>query len=127
MNADFKPNPSCSYSTNKQSCSTDSIQNLGENTLNDDSGLSSSSAVARLFGGTMLRHTSCVECQYVSSSRQEQFICLYVPLTKPQELLYQDQAPSENPSFVTKIPVVSLCLPLSHFTVIIVRNLLSEL
>ncbi|CAH8532534.1 unnamed protein product [Schistosoma bovis] len=105
MNADFKPNPSCSYSTNKQSCSTDSIQNLGENTLNDNFDLSSSSAVARLFGGTMLRHTSCVECQYVSSSRQEQFICLYVPLTKPQELLYQDQAPSENPSFVTKIPV----------------------
>lgn len=101
----FNLNPSCSYTTNKLSCSTDSAKCRGEDVSDNDSSLSSSSSVvARLFGGTMLRHTSCVECQHVSSSRQEQFICLYVPLTKPKELLYQDQVSNENPNNVNNIP-----------------------
>ncbi|CAH8494514.1 unnamed protein product [Schistosoma turkestanicum] len=95
----FNPSTSYSYNPSKESCSTDPVQNGGESASSNDS--SSSSTVARLFGGTLLRHTSCVECQHVSSSRQEQFICLYVPITKPRALLYQDQTtPNENPSLV---------------------------
>ncbi|KAK4472052.1 hypothetical protein MN116_005426 [Schistosoma mekongi] len=103
--ANFNLNASCSYTTNKLSCPTDSTKCHGENVSDKDSSLSSSSSVvARLFRGTMLRHTSCVECQHVSSSRQEQFICLYVPLTKPRELLYQDQVSNENLNLVNNIP-----------------------
>ncbi|CAH8520368.1 unnamed protein product [Heterobilharzia americana] len=96
-------NASFAYSTHTQSYSTESTEKVDTSSSTNSTG-SSSSIVARLFGGTLLRHTSCVECQHVSSSRQEQFTCLYVPLTKPKELLYQDQTPNEDLSFVNDIP-----------------------
>nr|CAH8846675.1 unnamed protein product [Trichobilharzia regenti] len=99
-------NPPFSYNINNQTCSSSN-----ETTTKEDDKYGSnydgpsSSVVARLFGGTLLRHTSCVECQHVSSSRQEQFTCLYVPLTKPKELLlYEEQSVKENSSFVNEIP-----------------------
>ncbi|VDQ17884.1 unnamed protein product, partial [Trichobilharzia regenti] len=69
-------NPPFSYNINNQTCSSSN-----ETTTKEDDKYGSnydgpsSSVVARLFGGTLLRHTSCVECQHVSSSRQEQFTC----------------------------------------------------
>uniref|UniRef100_A0A183B3V1 Ubiquitin carboxyl-terminal hydrolase 36 n=1 Tax=Echinostoma caproni TaxID=27848 RepID=A0A183B3V1_9TREM len=43
------------------------------------------SIVNRLFGGTLVRHTSCTECFHTSSILDEPFSCLYVPVASNDE------------------------------------------
>ncbi|CAL8069865.1 unnamed protein product [Calicophoron daubneyi] len=52
------------------------------------------SVVRRLFGGSLVRHTSCTECAHVSSTRLEEFSCLYLPISS-DDLGFNDQ-PNED-------------------------------
>ncbi|TPP58628.1 hypothetical protein FGIG_10728 [Fasciola gigantica] len=43
------------------------------------------SVISRLFGGTLVRHTSCTECFHTSSILDEPFSCLYLPVSPADE------------------------------------------
>lgn len=43
------------------------------------------SVISGLFGGTLVRHTSCTECFHISSILDEPFSCLYLPVTPADE------------------------------------------
>ncbi|GAA55599.1 calpain-7 [Clonorchis sinensis] len=81
------------------------------------------SLVRQLFGGQLVRHTSCTECAHVSSTCDEYFSCLYLPVTSSEDLSFdEEQKPSnsvfqvESGSRVSNTDLDLTSLIQAHFT-----------